>query len=159
MTEKATAKDTDPNRRLMPPVYFLVTILLIAALHFSLPIATIIAAPWSYSGAVVIGAGFLLVIVAARQFQTHATAIRPFEESSALVTDGVYRFSRNPMYLGLIAILAGVAILLGTLNSFLPIPFFAFLIQQRFILREEAMLAGNFGDRYCDYRREVRRWI
>jgi protein-S-isoprenylcysteine O-methyltransferase Ste14 len=143
----------------MPPVYFLVTILLIAALHWSVPIATLIHAPVSYIGALIIGIGIYVVVVPARLFQVHSTAIRPFEESSALVTEGVYRLTRNPMYLGMIIVLTGVAFLLGTLVSFLPIPVFAGLIQRQFIVKEEAMLEDTFGDRYLEYKKSVRRWI
>ena len=143
----------------MPPIYFLATIVLIAALHWFLPIATMIDAPYSYFGVLIIGIGFIVVVVPARAFQTHATTIRPFEESDALLIDGFYRITRNPMYLGLVIILIGVAILLGTLAAFIPIPFFAVLIQQQFILKEEVMLAEKFGDQYVEYKQSVRRWI
>ncbi len=143
----------------MPPVYFLFTVLLIAALHWFLPIAKLIDAPLSYIGLLITGSGFIIVVVPARAFQTHATTIRPFEESDVLVTDGFYRITRNPMYLGMVIILVGVAIFLGTLASFLPIPFFVMLIQRRFIQKEEAMLAESFGDQYIEYKKSVRRWI
>ena len=143
----------------MPPVYFLFTVLLIAVLHWFLPIAKLIDAPLSYIGLLITGSGFIIVVVPARAFQTHATTIRPFEESDVLVTDGFYRITRNPMYLGMVIILVGVAIFLGTLASFLPIPFFVMLIQRRFIQKEEAMLAESFGDQYIEYKKSVRRWI
>lgn len=154
-----TANENKSARRIMPPIYFLATIVLIAALHWFLPIATMIDAPYSYFGVLIIGIGFIVVVVPARAFQTHATTIRPFEESDALLIDGFYRITRNPMYLGLVIILIGVAILLGTLAAFIPIPFFAVLIQQQFILKEEVMLAEKFGDQYVEYKQSVRRWI
>ena len=143
----------------MPPVYFLITILAIAALHWFTPVATMIDAPISYVGLIVVGAGFIVVAVPALAFRTHVTTIRPFEVSESLVTDGFYRVTRNPMYLGMVVILIGVAILLGTLAAFVPIPFFILLIQQRFILQEEAMLTEKFGDKYVKYKQSVRRWI
>ena len=72
---------------------------------------------------------------------------------------GPYRFTRNPMYLGMTTALTGVAILLGTLTPFLLIPLFAAWIDFRFISREETMLVGTFGEEYERFRREVRRWI
>jgi protein-S-isoprenylcysteine O-methyltransferase Ste14 len=75
------------------------------------------------------------------------------------VTGGFYRMTRNPMYLGLAISLAGIAILFGTLAAFLPLPFFMIVIQRRFILKEEAMLAVKFGDQYRKYCNSVRRWI
>ena len=143
----------------MPPVYFLLAVLLIAALHWFLPVARIIDAPLSYVGVLIIGVGFIVVVAPARAFEAHATAIRPFEESDVLVTDGLFRISRNPMYLGMVIILVGVAVLLGTLTPFIPIPLFVMLIRQRFILEEEAMLSETFGEQYLEYKRSVRRWI
>lgn len=143
----------------MPPVYFLFAMLFTAALHWFLPIATLIDAPLSYAGLLMTGSGIIIVVVAARAFQTHATTIRPFEESDILVTDGFFHVTRNPMYLGMVIILVGVAILLGTLASFLPIPFFVILIQRQFIQKEEAMLAERFGEQYIEYKKTVRRWI
>ncbi len=154
-----TTDKENSQRHVMPPVYFLFTVLLIAALHWFLPIAKLIDAPLSYIGLLITGSGFIIVVVPARAFQTHATTIRPFEESDVLVTDGFYRITRNPMYLGMVIILVGVAIFLGTLASFLPIPFFVMLIQRRFIQKEEAMLAESFGDQYIEYKKSVRRWI
>ena len=152
--------DKQKSRKpVMPPVYFLVTILLIAALHWLLPIMTLIDAPPKYVGLLVIGIGIIIVVVPARAFETHATTIKPFEESDALVTDGFYRITRNPMYLGMAITLAGIAILFGTLAAFLPVPFFMIVIHRRFILKEEAMLAVKFGDQFREYCNSVRRWI
>jgi len=147
------------EKPVMPPVYFLVTILLIAAFHWLLPIMTLVDAPLKYVGLLVIGIGMIVVVAPARAFETHATTIRPFEEAEVLVTSGFYRITRNPMYLGMAIILVGIAILLGTLAAFLPIPFFMMAIRQRFVLKEEAMLAEKFGDRYRAYCNLVRRWI
>lgn len=147
------------QRRVMPPVYFLLTVLLIAALHWFVPVARIIESPITYIGLLFIGFGFVVVVVPARAFEAHATTIRPFEDSDALVTGGFYRISRNPMYLGMVIILIGIAILLGTLISFLPIPIFAMSMRQRFILKEEAMLTEKFGEKYREYKKSVRRWI
>lgn len=154
-----SSENTARGRRVLPPVYFLVAILLIAALHRYVPIATLISPPISYAGLLLIGLGLLVNLVSVRQFAVHATAIKPFEESSALVTGGFFRYTRNPMYVGMVLILIGIAVLLGTLASFLPIPLFVWLIQTHFILREEAMLEQTFGDRYREYRQSARRWL
>lgn len=58
--------------------------------------------------------GVALNISADRMFEQHKTTVKPFEESTALVTDGVFRFSRNPMYLGMVLILSGVVLLAGS---------------------------------------------
>ena len=63
------------------------------------------------------------------------------------------------MYLGLVLVLLGVAVALGTLGAFLPIPLFVWIIQKRFIEGEERFLTEIFGDEYLAYRRRVRRWL
>jgi len=83
----------------------------------------------------------------------------PFEPSTALVTGGWFRLTRNPMYLGLSLILLGVAMIDGTLGAFLPLPVFVAILHFRFIRAEERFLEGIFGERYRAYRTQVRRWI
>ncbi|MCB0182563.1 MAG: isoprenylcysteine carboxylmethyltransferase family protein, partial [Anaerolineae bacterium] len=82
-----------------------------------------------------------------------------FEESTALVTGGLYQVSRNPMYLGMVLILAGVAILLGSLTPFGVIPVVIILLNRNFIRFEEQSLAQTFGPRWVEYRQRVRRWV
>jgi protein-S-isoprenylcysteine O-methyltransferase Ste14 len=75
------------------------------------------------------------------------------------VTDGVFARSRHPMYLGMVFILAGVALGLGSAGAVLVVPTFALWIRRRFVLPEEAHLEAQFGRRYRDYARRVRRWL
>jgi protein-S-isoprenylcysteine O-methyltransferase Ste14 len=96
---------------------------------------------------------------AAQLFRRAGTPVAPWETPSALVAVGPYRFTRNPMYLGLALCLSGLAIYLGTLTPFLVIPLFAWVITALFILREEQRLEERFGSRYCAYKARVRRWI
>jgi protein-S-isoprenylcysteine O-methyltransferase Ste14 len=83
----------------------------------------------------------------------------PFERSTALVTDGLFRYTRNPMYLGLTLVLAGVALLLGSLGAWLPIPVFVAIIQVNFIAGEERFLTELFGEEYLVYKQRTRRWL
>lgn len=130
-----------------------------AALHLVLPIVAFIQVPYSYVGVVVVLFGLCVVIWAARLFGRAGTPIKPFERSSQLVTNGPYRFTRNPMYLGMVAILIGVGLLLGSLGPFLIIPPFVYVIQRRFIRFEEAALEETFGDDYVKFKENVRQWI
>jgi protein-S-isoprenylcysteine O-methyltransferase Ste14 len=79
--------------------------------------------------------------------------------SSALVVDGPFRFTRNPVYLGMVLFLFGVGVLLGSLTPFLVIPLFALVIDRRFVRVEEAMLTKAFGPSYSAYQSRVRRWL
>ena len=149
----------EQKRKLIPPVYFFLTLVLMAALHWTLPLAHIISLPWSRIGIVLIAVGSVLGGHAFRGFGKAGTPVIPFERSTALVTTGSYRVSRNPMYLGMVVILTGVALLFGTLSPWLPIPAFALFIQANFITGEERFLEEIFGQQYLAYKRRVRRWL
>jgi len=92
-------------------------------------------------------------------FHLKRTAIIPFKPASRLVTSGIYRWTRNPMYVGMALIYAGVAILFDShLALLFLIPVLA-LVRYYVIAREEAYLERTFGDEYVAYKARVRRWI
>lgn len=76
-----------------------------------------------------------------------------------MVTTGVFRITRNPMYLGFVLILLGIGSFMGSLTSFAVIPVLAVLMDVVFIKVEERMLEEKFGERWLTYRSEVRRWV
>lgn len=147
------------QRKIVPPVYMLFALLAMVGLHYAMPLARIVAPPVSYVGLVPLLVGIAITATAARMFSRFRTPIRPFERSTALVTVGPYRFTRNPMYVGLTLILVGVWLLLGTLTAALPIAIFVWIIQERFIRSEERFLDEIFGEEYRGYKSRVRRWI
>ena len=144
--------------KLLPPSYFFAAIAFALAAHFLFPIAVIIPGSLRLAGLLAIAAGIALNIVADRQFKDRGTEVKPFKRSTALVTDGVFRFSRNPMYLGMVLIISGVALLLATLSPWIAALALALLLDRAFIVREEAMLEETFGAAFEQYRRRVRRW-
>jgi len=146
-------------KTLLPPTYFLASLGLMAALAFALPLADILSWPWRVLGAAPIAAGVWLNLAADRAFKARGTTVKPFERSSALLTDGVFRISRNPIYLGMILILVGVAMLTGSLSPFLVAAGFAAIIETRFIPVEERMLAETFGEAWTAYSGRTRRWL
>jgi len=81
------------------------------------------------------------------------------EKASALVTTGLYTVSRNPMYLGLVVILSGWAVLLGNPINILTLGCFVLLINRVQIIPEEKVLLAKFGNQYSAYTNKVRRWI
>lgn len=118
--------------------------------------------PWfSYPGYLLIVAGLSLDVIGAIQFRRARTTINPLrpEKSSSVVTSGVYRFSRNPMYLGMLTVLCGVAFLLKAISGFLLLPVFVLLINRLQIMPEEKALKKLFGDSYQQYLNRVRRWV
>ena len=127
--------------------------------HYAFPVRQVIHFPYRYSGMVFVLGGILLVLWAVRLFGQAGTTIKPFQESSALVVGGPYRLTRNPMYVGMVGVLFGIGLLLGSLSPFIIIPLFVALIDVRFIRSEEAALERIFGARYGDYKAQVRRWL
>lgn len=143
----------------LPPVLLFACLALMGLLHFLLPLGRWLESPLTWAGLLPLGVGLGLLLGAALLFPKHGTTIKPFEESTALLTEGPYRYSRNPIYLGMILVLVGVAVLLGTRTPLLAIPLFFVLITNQFIVNEEAMLEERFGEAYRDYRQRVRRWL
>ncbi len=144
----------------MPPTYLLISIVAILALRFLLPtIGGIIPFPWDLLGLIPLVAGVVLNLVADRAFQRAHTTVKPFEESSALIAGGAYRLCRNPMYLGFVLILIGIAVLVGSLMAYLVVLAFAVLMDRKFIAVEERMLAEKFGAEWDEYKRSTRRWL
>jgi protein-S-isoprenylcysteine O-methyltransferase Ste14 len=144
---------------LLPPVYFLAAIILMVLLHWLVPIARWDLPVGRAAGAVLIVAGLGLTIYSARLFRRHGTAIKPFEQSRALVAEGPYRFTRNPMYVGLIVVLTGLALVLQSVAPLVVPPLFVGVLTAGFVLHEERMLEERFGDAYLRYRKNVRRWL
>jgi protein-S-isoprenylcysteine O-methyltransferase Ste14 len=147
------------QRKIVPPVYMLLALLAMLGLHYAIPLAQVVGSPLSYLGLVPLILGITIAATAARMFDRAGTPIRPFERSTKLVTVGPYRYTRNPMYVGLTLILIGAWLLLGSVGAALPIAVFVWIIQSRFIRGEERFLDEIFGDQYRGYKSRVRRWI
>jgi len=145
--------------KLLPPTYLYSAIGLIVVLHVLLPGAQVLHFPWRYLGIIPLILGSAFNLMADRSFKQHNTTVKPFEESAFLVTEGVFRFSRNPMYLGFVLLLAGIALLLGSITSWIVVAVFPFLMEWRFIRIEEAMLEARFGEVWLAYKQGVRRWF
>jgi len=98
-------------------------------------------------------------LVASAQFRMANTDVRPWKPSTALVTTGIYRYTRNPMYAGLTLIFLGVALLADSVITLALLPPLLVVIATAVIRREEHYLEITFGEEYRQYKRRVRRWI
>ena len=154
-----TADATIPvaRSRWMPPMFFLLYGVAGAALHFALGGPVLLRLPWL--GAVVFLSGLGVMLWGARCFARAGTTLKPFERTHMLVASGPYRFTRNPMYLGMVAMLLGTALALGTPAPWLAAAALAATLQLRFIRHEERALAASLGEPYERYRARVRRWL
>jgi protein-S-isoprenylcysteine O-methyltransferase Ste14 len=147
------------RKKALPPAYFLVAIVLAVVLHYLFPLLQLLQFPWRLAGVFPLVVGVGIALIADRMFREHNTTVKPFEQSSALVTSGVFAVSRNPMYLGLTLILFGIAVFLGSLTPFVVVIVLPILLDRLFIAQEERMLEEVFGERFREYRNRVRRWI
>jgi len=142
----------------LPPFWFFLAVLAQFALAWHGPAGKV---PFAFSllGWLLLIGGIGLVLAAARRFRKWRTPIKPFQQPKHCITDGVFRYSRNPLYLGEVVMLLGLAALLGTWLALLPIPLFMAVIQLNFIQPEERLLQEHFGRAYQTYRHRVRRWV
>ncbi|HEY0052143.1 MAG TPA: isoprenylcysteine carboxylmethyltransferase family protein [Caulobacteraceae bacterium] len=104
-------------------------------------------------------AGLLLILWAGGLFRKAGTNMRPWAPSTALVVEGPYRFTRNPMYLGFALIYAGLAVGLDSVVALILLIPCVLVMNWGVIGREERYLSGKFGEPYADYRRAVRPWL
>jgi protein-S-isoprenylcysteine O-methyltransferase Ste14 len=145
--------------RLYPLAWLLIALLVMYVLDRWLPIAGLLPPPFHRLGLVFVVPGILILLQSGASFLKAKTGMLPFSEATTLVTGGMYRFSRNPMYLGMVLFLLGVALYLGSLSALIPVAVYAWIIDRQFIRNEEIFLTGIFGDEFKEYMKRVRRWI
>lgn len=149
------------KNRIPPPIVLLITaglMWLVSRSNFAYPVDILY--PWII-GLSFAAVGVLIAFFAIREFNAVETTINPLEPASAtaLVDTGIFTVSRNPMYLGLLLILTGWGIWLGSLTGLAIIIVFVVAITELQIKPEEAALRSLFGDDYENYCQRVRRWI
>ena len=142
----------------MPPVIILIAILFQIALHKLLPIMIIFEKMY-WIGIVMGFLGFFIFTGSTLLFRINKTTMIPFQDPSFLITNGIYKCTRNPMYLGMLFVQFGIAIYFGSISPFI-IPFlFIPIMNSRIIQHEEVMLEKQFGESYIIFKNSVRRWI
>lgn len=147
------------KHKILPPTYFYSSIGLSIILHFIFPIRQVIFPPWTYLGILPISFGILINIWADRLFKQNNTTENPFKVPSSLVISGPFKISRHPMYSGMVTILFGISLILGSPVPFLfPLLFFL-LMEFLFIPYEEKNMERIFKNEYRAYKKKVRRWV
>lgn len=106
-----------------------------------------------------VGAGCLGFVMALRALGRAGTSVNPYKASSAVAAAGVYRFTRNPVYLADTLVYLGAVLLCGSGWPLLLLPLALVVMQKGVIAREEAYLERKFGEEYLNYKARVRRWI
>jgi len=146
-------------RKLLPPTLMLLCLIGMLALHWLWPIAQLWSLPYNLIGLIPLGLGLALSAMAERQFKSAGANVNTFDTPTRLVTEGLFKYSRNPMYLGLALILVGVWILLGSVSPLVGIVGFILVTDQWYIAYEEQRLTETFGQDYEAYQRRTRRWL
>ncbi len=148
-----------PQRIIYPPMWMVFGLVAVFALNELYPLARFTGRTSQLAGGALILAGLALLVVAGGLFKRAGTDMIPFRNVSALVTDGVYNYSRNPMYLGMALVLLGSAVTVGAASALAVPPLFVTIIELRYIRPEEALLRQQFPEDYPAYCRRVRRWL
>jgi protein-S-isoprenylcysteine O-methyltransferase Ste14 len=147
------------KRIIYPPIWLVFGLVTIFALNELLPGFRFTSGGFQVLGSAVIFLGLVLLLLAGGLFKQAGTDLIPFKNVSALVTTGIYRLTRNPMYLGMAAILLGCGITVGAVFALVVTPVFMVIIELRFIRPEEEMLRGLFPEDFPEYCARVRRWL
>ncbi len=146
-------------KNINPPTFTFVCLLSMIALHWLLPLWLI--SSWML---LLFGIGFMIFgivlgIAAEGQFRRSGTTVNPQGMPTKLVTDGWFKYSRNPMYLSFGLMLVGAWLSLGSLSPLICVVAYILLTERWYILPEEKRLVGVFGKRYESYRTRTRRWL
>ena len=147
------------TKKILPPTYFIILLLLSIGLHFVFPIKKIIFPPYTYLGFILIIFGGIINIWTDLLLKKRRTTVKPYEDPTYLITSGPFRISRNPQYLGFTTILLGIAVSHGTIITFLPPIIFVVLMELIFIPFEEKNLERIFGKEYIEYKNRVGRLL
>lgn len=156
------AKEQDrPNISPMvhPPIVALMFIVIAYFLGRFIPIPWTIPVYLQYLGLALTFIGFLLGIGAFLEFRRARTTLDPHGSAKQVVTSGIYRFTRNPIYFGFLLMVIGLPLNSGLIWGIVAAPFYMMTMTRLVIEREEAYLERKFKDHYASYKARVRRWL
>ncbi len=144
---------------LIPPILFGISALVMAAVDRWWAVVRWVPEPWHWLGLAPLVLGLAVSGAGRLQFKKESANIWTFGQPNRLVTGGVFRLTRNPMYLGFILVLLGWAVFLGSLTPMAVWLVFVAACAFWYVPFEEARMAETFGDSFAAYRRTTRRWL
>jgi len=156
--ESASRAPDSAGVRVPPPLVYLGGLAVGFALEALLPGTSIAAAVQWIVGGVLLVAGLGLLGSFNTAFHRRGTAVEPWKPTTAIVTTGPYRLTRNPAYLGMALVYVAIALLADALWVLVPLPVVLLIIDRMVIAREERYLERKFGQEYLNYKGRVRRW-
>ncbi len=144
----------------IPPYLLLACIGAMALLKAHLPLAPLLPEPAGLlGGGSLVAAGLALVVAVRLKFRRRSTDIHTFRPPTVLVQDGLFALSRNPLYLGFVVILLGVALMLDAASTLAIVALFILVTDRWYIRHEEMAALRAFGPEYEAYRRRTRKWV
>jgi len=159
MPSELPPEEDRPGVPIAPPLLFVVPILASLAFEWLVPTSFAHGASRWTLGALIFVAGIARNVGGFVAQKPAGTDPIPFNPTTRIVAHGLYRFSRNPMYLGFALCTFGLAILVDSAWMLLALPIGLVLVDRIVITREERYLERKFGDEYLNYKRRVRRWL
>lgn len=142
-----------------PPRIALLLLFMATLLQLLPPFNSLQFQSYLFAGASLIVAGFGIMIRAWWLFRQRNTAICPTAETRSFITEDIYAFTRNPMYLGMVLMLLGIALFAGRWPYYLATVVYALILNHVFCRYEEGKLLQQYGNRYPEYAARVRRWL
>ncbi len=158
-SEATRSDERGPGVKFPPPLVFLIGLLLGWGLQWAVPVPLAYSALLYGVGVVLVLSGLCLVLVSAWQFKRAQTHIEPWKPTSAIVSSGVFAYSRNPIYIAFSMVALGLGAVFHNvwmMLSFVPSLSIVFFVAVR---KEERYLEAKFGDAYLQYKASVRRWL
>lgn len=148
-----------PGVVILPPLLFVLGLLVAIALHWLWPLP-IAAARVTFAVGIILGIlGIGLAVWGRTTLVRGGTNVSPFKPTTAIVSAGPYRFTRNPLYVGAMSLLLGVSICIGTWWGVIVLVPILFVLHHGVVLREERYLERKFGESYATYKSTVRRYL
>jgi protein-S-isoprenylcysteine O-methyltransferase Ste14 len=147
------------TKQLISPVLACICLALMLLLHWLYPAGLLLRFPVNLAGLLLSGLGLAICFIAQQQFKKIGTTLYPFSKPDRLVTDGMFRYTRNPMYLGLTILLSGAWLFLGSFSPGVFVVAFLLIADRWYIANEEQRLTATFGHAYKAYQARTPRWI
>jgi protein-S-isoprenylcysteine O-methyltransferase Ste14 len=150
----------NPLLKILPPMWFFILLGIGLLVHFFVPAARVFDFGDTIIGIGLLVFGLVFSMYPSSIFAKEKTEILPTSETNrVLITYGPYGWSRNPMYVGMVAALLGAAVWVGTLPLYVAVVVFFCIFNFVIIPFEEGKLDRIFGEQYASYRKKVRRWF
>ncbi|MEQ1694971.1 MAG: isoprenylcysteine carboxylmethyltransferase family protein [Hyphomicrobiaceae bacterium] len=147
------------NRVPWPPIIDVVALAGALTLDRLVPLPALIFEGWQIWGLLIAAAGLGIAVLGLGAFQRARTTFVPNRPATALATGGIYKVTRNPMYLGVLVLFVGLGLAIKSGWLLVAVPLVAYALQKLAIEREEAYLTRRFGEAYLAYCAKVRRWV